>query len=85
VRQFSGYAEIVKGGKPVRQRNRFRTTTRIAWRTRQILAELPFRSEPEFCASVLCDHAEARPLGLAAQAFRRVSETDQLFRAAGLG
>ena len=74
VREFSGDAEIVKGWKPVPQRNMFRTATRIAWRTRQILAEFAFRSEPEFCASVLCGHAESRPLGVPPQRFRRVSE-----------
>jgi hypothetical protein len=64
VREFPSDAEVVKGWKPVPPRNRFRTTTRIAWRTRQILAEFAFRSEPEFCASVLCDRAESRPLGV---------------------
>ena len=32
VREFPGDAEIVEGRKPLPQRNRFRTTTRIAWR-----------------------------------------------------
>src|SRR5690242_5510473 len=66
VREFPGDAEIVEGRKPVPQRNRFGTTTRIAWRTQQILAEFAFRSEPKLCASVLCDHAESRPLCVAA-------------------
>jgi hypothetical protein len=30
--------------------------------------------EPEFCASVLCGHAESRPLSVPPQGFRRVSE-----------
>jgi hypothetical protein len=84
VREFPGDAEVIKGWKSVPQRNKFRTTTRIARRTRQILAEFAFRSEPEFYASVLCDHAEARPLAVAAQRFRRASEADQLLQAAGL-
>ena len=85
VREFPGDAEIVKGRKPVPQRNRFWTATRIAWRTRKILAELSFRAKANFGASILCRHAESRPLGVAAQGFRRVSETDQLLRAASLG
>jgi hypothetical protein len=77
VREFPGDAEIVKGRKPVPEWNRFWTATRIAWRIRKILAELPFRAKANFGASILCRHAESRPLGVATQAFRRVSETDQ--------
>jgi hypothetical protein len=84
VREFSGDAEIVKGWKPVPQRNRFRTTTRIAWRTGKILAELPFRTKTNFGASILCRHAESRPLGVSTQGFRGVSEVDQLLGGAGL-
>ena len=85
VREFPGDAEIVKGWKPVPPWNRFRTTTRIAWRTRQILAEFAFRSKPEFGAFVLRGHAESRRLSISTQAFRRVSEIHQFLRAAGLG
>jgi hypothetical protein len=57
VREFPGDAEIVKGRKPVPPRNKFRTTTRIAWRTRQIYwpslrsARSP-RSALLFCAAM---------------------------------
>jgi hypothetical protein len=48
------------------------------------LAEFAFRSEPEFCASVLSGHAESRPLGVSTQGFRRVRKLDQLLGGAGL-
>ena len=61
-----------------------RGEARIAWRTGKMLAEFAFRSEPEFGASVLCGHAESRPLGVPPQGFRRVREVDQLLGGAGL-
>jgi hypothetical protein len=84
VRQFPGDAEIVKGRKPVPQRNRFRTATRIAWGTRKILTEFSFRAKPNFGAAILRRHAESRPLRVSAQRFSIISQIDQLLRGAGL-
>jgi hypothetical protein len=84
VRQFPSDAQIFKGRKPVPERNRFRTATRIAWGTRKVLTELSFRAKAKLGATILRRHAEACPLCVSTQGFRSVREIDQFLRGAGL-
>jgi hypothetical protein len=75
-RQFPGNTEILESRKPVPGWNRFRSATQIAWCTREILAEAPFRAKANFGTSILRRHAKACPLCISTQGFGSVREID---------
>jgi hypothetical protein len=84
IGKFPRDAEILKGGKPVPQRNRFGSATRIASCTGKILAKFPFCAKPNFGTSILGCQADPRPCCVSSQRFSLICQIDQLLRGVGL-